>query len=100
MEKMLMVDGDKCTGCCVCELVCSMARCGEYNTKHSYIRIIKNKELDVNIPVVCTECLLCGKCVEWCFPEALKLADVKEAAIIRKKGKIGHFPVPLVGWDL
>ena len=95
-EKVLIVDGDKCTGCRICELACSMARSGEYNPKKSSIKVLRHMELDVSIPVIDTTCDFCGKCIEWCFPEAVRLVDLEEAAIIRKKAKIGCFPAPIV----
>lgn len=97
MEKVLIVDGDKCTGCQVCELICSMAKAAEYNPKRALIRIMKNRELDVNIPVISVGCDFCGKCAEWCFPEALRFVSPEEAALIRKESSIGCFPAPTIG---
>jgi len=97
MEKMLIVDTDRCNGCEVCELVCSMAKHGEYNPKKSYIKLIRNREMDVNIVAVDVKCDFCNKCVEWCLPGALKFVTLEEAAVIRKENRIGIFPAPLLG---
>ncbi len=97
MEKVLIVDGEKCTGCRVCELVCSSARSGEYNPKRSLIKVMRHLEFDVSIPVIDTSCDYCGKCVEWCFPEAIRFVGLEEAAIIRKEARIGCFPSPVIG---
>ena len=97
MEKALIVDVDKCTGCKICELICSMAKHGECNPKRSFIRVMTNKEMDVNIPAVSMACNFCGKCVECCPPKALKFVSLPEAALLRKGSKIGSFPVPLLG---
>ena len=96
MEKVLLVDGEKCTGCKVCELICSMVRSGEYNPHKSCIRVLRNDELDVSIPVIDVTCNFCGKCTEWCFSEAINFVDMEEAAIIRKGAKIGFFPAPVI----
>ena len=96
MEKVLIVDGEKCTGCGVCELICSMVRTGEYNIRKSCIKVLKNMELDVSIPVISADCDFCGKCTEWCFQEAIRFVDYEEAALIRKKAKIGCFPSPVI----
>src|SRR4030042_4724229 len=96
VEKVLIFDGEKCTGCRVCELVCSMARTGEYNPQKSCIKVLKNNELDVSIPVIGADCDFCGKCTEWCFQEAIRFVDHAEAALIRKKAMIGSFPSPVV----
>ena len=96
MDKVLIIDGEKCTGCRVCELICSMVRTGEYNTQKSCIRVLRNMELDVSIPVIDATCDFCGKCTEWCFQEAIRFVDYEEAAQIRKGAKIGCFPSPVV----
>jgi len=97
MEKVLIVDGEKCTGCRICELVCSMIRSREYNPQRSCIKVLRNMELDVSIPVIETTCDFCGKCSEWCFQEAIRFVSWEEAALIRKEAKIGCFPAPVVG---
>ena len=95
IEKVLIVDADKCTGCRVCELVCSMAKHGEYNPQKSYIKVMKNREMSVDIETLNVKCDFCNKCVEWCLPRAIKLVSLAEAAVIRKQNKIGMFPAPL-----
>ncbi|MFC1885474.1 4Fe-4S dicluster domain-containing protein [Thermodesulfobacteriota bacterium] len=96
MEKTLIVDCEKCTGCRACELICSATRTGEYNPKKASIKVLRHMEMDVSIPVIDTACDFCGKCVEWCFPEAIRFVDLEEAAIIRKQTRIGCFPSPIV----
>lgn len=97
MDKVLIQDADKCTGCMVCELVCSMTKFGEYNPSKSYIKVLRNTEMDVNIVVIGIDCDFCNKCVEWCSTKALRFVSFEEAAIIRKENKIGSFPAPLLG---
>ena len=99
MRKTLVVDMEKCNGCRVCELICSMTNHGEYNPQKSLIRLIRNKEMDVNIVTLDVRCNLCNRCVEWCFPGALHFMDWKEAAVVRKGNKLGRFPAPLFRGD-
>jgi carbon-monoxide dehydrogenase iron sulfur subunit len=93
-DKVLVVDADQCTGCSVCELICSMSKHGEYNPRKSYIRVMRNREMSVDIVARSARCDLCGKCVEWCLPRALKIVSFSEAAVIRKRNRIGTFPIP------
>ena len=96
-EKALIIDADKCTGCRVCELVCSIVKQREYNPGKSYIRVIRNREMDVNIIALDVRCDFCNKCVESCLPKAISFASLEEAAVLRKANKIGIFPAPLFG---
>jgi len=96
MEEVLIVDGDKCTGCGICELICSIEKRGEYNPKKSYIKVMRNREMDFNIIALDIKCDFCSKCVEWCPTKALKFVSWEEAAIIRKENKAWIFPAPLL----
>ena len=96
MDKVLIIDGDKCTGCKVWELICSLHHQGECNPRKPYIRVLQNTKLDVNIPVLTMACDLCGECVNWCLPGALSLVSHDDAAVLRKKNSMGSFPAPLV----
>ncbi|MEM3578742.1 MAG: 4Fe-4S binding protein [Candidatus Bathyarchaeia archaeon] len=96
MKKVLVFDGEKCVACKICELVCSFNVTGEYNPKRAFIKILSNPEFCVFIPVLNMGCKECGKCVEACPTQALKFVQSDEAALLRKKGKIGVFPVPII----
>jgi carbon-monoxide dehydrogenase iron sulfur subunit len=96
MDKMFMIDADRCGGCQICELICSMEKFGEYNPEKSHIKVLKNQGLHINIPVFRAGCDLCGKCVEWCLEGAIEIVPSIEATLARKEAKIGRFPALLV----
>ena len=98
-RKVLIFDGEKCTGCSICELTCSMAKQGEYNPRKSYIRILKNWEMDVNIAALDPHCDSCNECVQWCPPGAIRFESAERAALLRKKSSMGPFPAPLLKLD-
>lgn len=53
----ISVNSEKCTGCHLCELVCSMHHLGIINTEKSAIRIHKDDlKTSLNTPVVCRQC--------------------------------------------
>lgn len=96
MEKTIIIKMEKCTGCRICELICSMEKTGEYNPRKSYIKVLRNRELDVNIPSIDVRCNQCGKCVEWCPTDALDIMGWDQAAILRKENKQGVMPAPFL----
>ena len=95
LEKILIFDAERCTGCSICELICSMAKHGEYNPKKSYIRLVRNREMDVNVATLDPDCDFCNECVEACIPEAIRFVSPEEGALIRKQNQVGIFPAPL-----
>jgi carbon-monoxide dehydrogenase iron sulfur subunit len=53
MAKTLLIDGSKCTGCRLCETVCSVTRTGKVNPCLSQIRIVRLDRADKPyLPVV------------------------------------------------
>ena len=97
IQKELVFDADRCTGCKLCELICSYVKYAEFNPGKSVIQVIKNKEMDINIVALGTKCDYCGECVQWCLPHAIKFVDFKEAIINWKGVKLGSFPAPRIG---
>jgi ferredoxin len=73
-----------------------MEKFQEFSPEKSYIKIIRNTPLDVNIPAISPRCDSCGKCVEWCFDRAIRFVSLEEAALARREAKLGCFPAPLV----
>lgn len=54
--KMLNIDFEKCTGCRLCELVCSVSHDGISNPIRSRIRVIKWEDEGVYVPMTCQQC--------------------------------------------
>jgi Fe-S-cluster-containing hydrogenase component 2 len=52
MKKILMIDVKKCTGCRICELVCSLSHDGECNPLKSRIRVFNIEEEGIDMPCV------------------------------------------------
>ena len=96
MDKAIIADAENCTGCRICELICSMTKQGEFNPRKSSIQILTNNDFGVYLPVIKTECDFCGECVEWCPMQVLQIVGLKEAALMRAKSRIGSFPVPVI----
>ena len=56
MEKILFVDPEKCTGCKVCELICSLHHENEINPMKSRIHVISWEDEGIDVPMVCQQC--------------------------------------------
>jgi Fe-S-cluster-containing hydrogenase component 2 len=56
MAKILMINHEKCTGCRLCELVCSVSHEGVSNPSKSRINIIKWEAEGLYIPMSCQQC--------------------------------------------
>jgi Fe-S-cluster-containing hydrogenase component 2 len=54
--KALVVNYEKCTGCRLCELVCSVMHEGVSNPSRSRIRVIKWEAEGLYIPMSCQQC--------------------------------------------
>jgi carbon-monoxide dehydrogenase iron sulfur subunit len=57
MAKVLYVDYQKCTGCRLCELVCSVYHDGVSNPARSRIRVMKWEQEGLYIPMSCQQCV-------------------------------------------
>ena len=56
MEKVLMIDYQKCTGCRLCELVCSVMHDGVSNPARSRIKVMKWESEGLYVPMSCQQC--------------------------------------------
>lgn len=63
-----------CTGCRICELVCSMTKHSEFNLSRAHCRTTWKEELVPNTPVFCVQCKN-AKCVEACPENAIHRDD-------------------------
>ncbi len=56
MQKMMVVNYEKCTGCRLCELVCSVKHEGVSNPSRARIHITKWEMEGIMMPMVCNQC--------------------------------------------
>lgn len=56
MHKVLTVDPERCTGCRICEMVCSVTKEGSSNPIHSRIHVIKWEMEGFYVPMFCRQC--------------------------------------------
>ena len=56
MNRVLIVDHAKCTGCRSCEMACSVAHGGAVNPHKSAVRVVKWEGEGLSVPVVCLQC--------------------------------------------
>jgi carbon-monoxide dehydrogenase iron sulfur subunit len=56
MDKILVVQPEKCTGCRTCELTCSYTHTGEINPTRSRISVFNFERIGFSTPVVCQQC--------------------------------------------
>ena len=70
MEKILVVDHQKCTGCRLCEMVCSAKHTGVNSPNRSRIHVIKWPMEGFQLPMLCQQCEE-APCIAVCPKEAL-----------------------------
>ena len=54
--KFLIGDAAKCTGCRVCEVVCSVAKEGVSNPARARLHVIRWNEISLEMPMFCQQC--------------------------------------------
>lgn len=86
--KVLTVDTNLCTGCRVCELVCSLIKEGECNPRKARVRVLKIEREGFDFPLTCQHC---GEplCKEVCPVNALSRDSQTGAIVLNEKACIG-----------
>lgn len=93
-ELKLVVNQLRCDGCRLCELVCSLRRCGEFNPHRSAVRVSKIESRGIYVPIIsplggllldpegkpiiCDHCEGNPKCVEICPNNVIKILESRE----------------------
>ena len=72
LGKVLMIDYEKCTGCRLCELVCTVKHDGISNPMRSLIRVMKWESEGLYIPMSCQQCQD-APCMKACPVKAISM---------------------------
>jgi carbon-monoxide dehydrogenase iron sulfur subunit len=68
--KRIVVDVDRCSGCRLCEAVCSFAHENLFGPSASRITVLKEDAFGFDLPVMCWHCIRCVA-IERCPSKAL-----------------------------
>jgi Fe-S-cluster-containing hydrogenase component 2 len=88
MAKKLIVDIDKCTGCRICEVICSMSHEQECNPKLARVRILKWENAGIDLPIVCHQCRV-QNCRRVCPKQAIGVNKINGAMVVDEEACIG-----------
>lgn len=56
MGKIIAVDAPKCSGCRICEMVCSLKHENVVNPARARIHVFQHENVLLEVPVVCQQC--------------------------------------------
>lgn len=88
-RKVFTAVKELCTGCRICELVCSLGKMGNLSPAYSRIKIVEVTPRGPNLPIYCRHCTD-PPCLEACpVPEAMFLDEGTGAAVIKDQSCIG-----------
>lgn len=83
----MSIDPEKCSGCRLCEIACSIKHHGTSNTDFSRIRILHLTPSEKNIPLVCMACDD-APCIKVC-PMNARLRETNGAVVTDQERCIG-----------
>jgi len=73
-KKRISVDSSKCSGCRICESVCSLIKEHKILPRLSRIRIVGSYEIGVDKPIICKHCNT-PACLEACPADAINKSE-------------------------
>ena len=53
---MILIYPEKCTGCRICEMICSFTKAEAFSSYRSRVRILKIEEEGIDLPMMCLHC--------------------------------------------
>jgi carbon-monoxide dehydrogenase iron sulfur subunit len=87
-HQMLVVHPERCTGCGLCEVACSLHREGVCSRSLARIRILRQEDRGLSLPVVCMQCTQ-APCRAVCPMEAIGRDSATGAITIDRQLCIG-----------
>ncbi len=74
MKKFIYADPLQCSGCRICEIVCSFEKEKVYNPRKSRIRVVRTREL-IDLPIACVHCYS-PQCARVCPVNAIEEDEI------------------------
>ena len=81
MNKTLVIDYERCTGCRNCEMACSVYHVQACNPAKSAVRVVKREREGLNVPIVCQQCEKAA-CADICPVQAISRDADTDAMVV------------------
>jgi carbon-monoxide dehydrogenase iron sulfur subunit len=104
MAKIMTVDYDRCTGCRLCEMVCSVNKEGASDPARARIHVIKWEMEGIYVPMFCQHCED-PLCAAVCPVRAIERDEAEGRVRVDKEKCVGcrsclsACPFGAIGWD-
>jgi len=106
MKKIIRIREERCTGCRVCEMICSLEKEGVFNPQKSRIKIFQNRAKGLDIASVCQLCNP-APCVDVCPAGALRIDADAGTILVDRETCVGEkclkctreCPYGAIAWD-
>ena len=69
------IDAEKCSGCGICGLICSLSHEKEFNPKRARIKVMHWERIGLSIPTTCNQC---KECIATCPEDAISWDEAME----------------------
>lgn len=103
-QYFIKINFDRCTGCSICQLACSMHHLGGYNPHRALLKIKHVRENLYHFPTVCNQCEN-AYCANVCTVGAIRRDSQTGAMVVDQKTCVGcnlchrYCPIGVVGMD-
>lgn len=101
LKKEFVINPNTCSGCKLCELICSIRKKGFCNPKKANIKIIRNLKYKLYIPVFTSSCDFCEgepACMNICPTKSISYIN-EETAILKIGKEITMLPALIIRGD-
>lgn len=79
--RQVIVHNEKCTGCKICETVCTLVNDRECNPAIARLQVSYDQFTGQTQVEIKPSCIFCGECVRWCPTRALTTGYYKREEI-------------------
>lgn len=88
IKSVLSFDAELCTGCRVCEIICSLRHTGTCNSARARLRLFEEEDTGTTLLRLCRRCLK-APCIRACPTGAISKDPETEVCVIDKENCIG-----------
>lgn len=88
MNRQIIIDAAKCTGCGICQMVCSVIRTGQCEPSLARIKIWREEKMGMFFPMTCQQCVD-PPCASACLMNVISKDGASGITVRRLEGCIG-----------